>query len=853
MSLFADLNLDPSTTPSPTKPAEIFRRLNLRGRVENLWEPQAEALRLWDASRGARDTVVEMNTGGGKTLVGLLAAKSLANESQRGVVYACPTRQLVEQVVSKAAEVGVETATYLGRTGWRNREVFDTASGPCVATYAAVFNGRSRFGGAGGDDVWALLLDDAHVAAGLLRNHFTVQLPLPESPVAAPPLAKAGQEVFELFRTSIGDGHDVLAVRDVAEGRSRSALYVPAFAVYERAVELRTILMDNGVTEGRTKFAWEHIKDRLGVCSVLVGQGNVEIAPPVLPLWDVPAFRDAERRVYLTATAPTAPEFVRTFGVARPEVVRPGGRSGEAQRLFVFPPGDTDEEQREAARVLVADRKALVMVPSAGTAKSWGVDPYDGEAAVAALPAFAASKAPGTLVLAARYDGIDLPGDACRVLVVDGVPRGEALFDQFQEDVLRAPSLRGPRTAVRIAQALGRIFRSNTDHGAVVVVGDELRTWLRTPKNARLLPAHVQKQLGFGNAIAPQLVGPGQLSEAIRLVIDGDPDFDRQYAQYVERAAPRVDPAPPEWLSEAYEKERAGYALLWNGDPSGAASEFMGAFGLAETADEGLAAWFLHLSGLALLGNGDREAAMGRFGRAAQMRGQLGRLAAPPVLGTGTTPTAQARAIEAVMAESTDATRETLDRVDRDLRYGEPYSTPAEVAMVDLGRLLGLTSSSPDDLDDTGPDTLWLAPEADRREGQDDGAAFELKTGMGEGSRYKKNKEVGQIHDHTQYLRTHHPDLGIPLRVVGRLLPVSRQANPPPGVTVVTLEEVRGLAARVRALYEGLGPERVEGGFGHVGVSFAHRVQGWLERYELDWPRCVTGLASTPIEDLKDT
>ena len=80
------------------------------------------------------------------------------------------------------------------------------------------------------------------------------------------------------------------------------------------------------------------------VAPVLIGAQAIEITPVSLPVSSVKHVASAGRRIYMTASLPTAAQFVRTFGVAQPLVVRPGGKSGDAQRLFVFAPGDTDAD-----------------------------------------------------------------------------------------------------------------------------------------------------------------------------------------------------------------------------------------------------------------------------------------------------------------------------------------------------------------------------------------------------------------------------------------------------------------------------------------------------------------------------
>src|SRR5260370_28041669 len=75
------LKITPKKRSKETNPLKIFETLTLRGTVENIWDPQSEALRSWDAVRGKKDVVIEMNTGGGKTLIRVLIGQSLVNET----------------------------------------------------------------------------------------------------------------------------------------------------------------------------------------------------------------------------------------------------------------------------------------------------------------------------------------------------------------------------------------------------------------------------------------------------------------------------------------------------------------------------------------------------------------------------------------------------------------------------------------------------------------------------------------------------------------------------------------------------------------------------------------------------
>src|SRR5688572_13096994 len=101
-----------ATRGAPTDPIEIFKRLPKPSHINDLWDSQSSVLKLWQARRTERDVVIKLNTGGGKTLVGLLIAQSLMIEHGLGALYLCPTNQLVRQTVDKAIETGLAAQAY---------------------------------------------------------------------------------------------------------------------------------------------------------------------------------------------------------------------------------------------------------------------------------------------------------------------------------------------------------------------------------------------------------------------------------------------------------------------------------------------------------------------------------------------------------------------------------------------------------------------------------------------------------------------------------------------------------------------------------------------------------------------
>ena len=74
----------------------------------------------------------------------------------------------------------------------------------------------------------------------------------------------------------------------------------------------------------------------------------------------------------------------------------------------------------------------------------------------------------GLRVFVNRYDGIDLPGDACRMLVIDGLPPLKNEYEKYIQTTDYTGSLLQKEQIQRIEQGMGRGVRSKSDTCCVV-------------------------------------------------------------------------------------------------------------------------------------------------------------------------------------------------------------------------------------------------------------------------------------------------------------------------------------------------------------------------------------------------
>lgn len=170
----------------PDSPDRLFRDLPRR-KHPSLYDHQGQILRTY-VSEGLEmpDVALQLPTGSGKTLVGLLLAEWRRRKFQEKVVYLCPTSQLVNQVVDEATnKYGLSVQGFTGRANNYSpdsKAAYNSAEKVAVTNYSSLFNTRPFFSA---PDI--ILLDDAHAAENYVATNWTVKISrLSDDPYDAP-------------------------------------------------------------------------------------------------------------------------------------------------------------------------------------------------------------------------------------------------------------------------------------------------------------------------------------------------------------------------------------------------------------------------------------------------------------------------------------------------------------------------------------------------------------------------------------------------------------------------------------------------------------------------------------------
>jgi hypothetical protein len=367
----------------------------------NLWDAQAQVLSEWHERRTERDVVIKLNTGGGKTTVGLVLLQSYLNEGTVPALYVAPDKYLVKQVVREAAALGIKVTTDVDSTSYLRGEAIGI-----VNAYKLV-NGRSVFSANRTSPVpiGAVVIDDAHAALATTRKQLSLELESDN---------QGFKDLLSLFENDLREASEE-AYMDVRDDRRGTPLRLPFWAWRKHLTQAREILREHTGEGEPLFFSWPTVRDVLPLCRLVFQNDRLNITAPCPPIGHIVSFGDALHRVFLSATLADDSVLVTDFN-ADPASVRtaisPETAGDIGERMILAPqeinPSLSTREIREEIVKLSEKYNTVVLVPSERWAKAWSDD-----AAVVALAddieevvQRLTTKHIGLVVLVNKYDGI---------------------------------------------------------------------------------------------------------------------------------------------------------------------------------------------------------------------------------------------------------------------------------------------------------------------------------------------------------------------------------------------------------------------------------------------------------------
>ena len=598
--------------PPPESPEAHYRDLPRGpGAVSGLWVHQGDLLRTYAQEHlETPDLALELPTGTGKTLPGLILLDWVRLNRRMPVVYACPTVQLTRQVAEVASREGISYALLTGSSqSWdpSARRSYETAEAMGIVTYSTIFNSNPRLSSA---DV--LLFDDSHAGEQYVSEQYSITISRLEDP-------EKYFNVLEIVKPALS-GTFVMRLEDSSPDSAIREEVKLVFPLRQNRMWLKldAVLCE---LEAPQCFRYAMVRPVLHSCHILCSYNSIVVRPFLPPTSQNKLFREARQRLYLSATLGGGGELERAFG--RQEIVRlafpedtPSPRSG--RRFFVFTELANGNPTSLCEDIVGIAGKALCLTPTTEQARElakrlakqdWSI--FTSDDVQAGLGPFA-DAVHAICGLANRYDGLDLPGDDCRCVVLEGTPDQNGLQERFLSNWMRANTALSERIRTRVVQGAGRCTRGPDDWALVVVSGSDLTNYLMKHETLDALEPELQAEIEFGIKNSRN-VSHDEILENVGIFLrqakpwrtDAEPELQR-----MRNLSKKVPPPGAELLATTADNEVEACSLAAGGhwlEASTMAQSVAQHLGSGGNNTRGYRALWLYLAGLWLDQHGEEE------------------------------------------------------------------------------------------------------------------------------------------------------------------------------------------------------------------------------------------------------
>ncbi len=505
--------LSNNQTSALIEPRDIFMGLPTRDkRYEYPRDVQTEVWKQWFEMRNNEHCIIKMNTGSGKTIVGLLILQSCLNEGIGPAVFVVPDNYLVNQVCDEARLLGLDITTDPDNISFlRKRSIL-------ITNIQTLVNGKSKFGmrAANNIEVGSVIIDDVHACLATIEKQYTISI-LSTDP--------AYKEIVSLFEESLKTQSESKYTEIVDFHDPYQSMLIPFWSWQEQSQNVYSII-NRQFGKDYSDFNFQLIKDCLSLCECVISAREIEITPPSIPIHKIRSFIGAKRKIYMSATLSNDSTFVTGLDVDADKIqkiISPEKANDIGDRLILFPQvinkRITDDEIKGKIAELSAEHNIVVIVPSYRRAEYWRD--------ISSMELHASNMVEGihklknehvgVAVLINKYDGVDLPEDACRLLVIDGLPNMRSYYDAYEQNATPNNKRLCSEQIQKIEQGMGRGVRSNTDYCSVILMGRGLADVLYTSGGYNYFSEATKAQYNLSEELWGQLESDSSIDKIMAL------------------------------------------------------------------------------------------------------------------------------------------------------------------------------------------------------------------------------------------------------------------------------------------------------------------------------------------------
>ncbi len=501
-------------------PREIFMSLPNR-KYDYPRDVQTEVWTQWMEKREEKDIIIKMNTGSGKTIVGLIILMSCIREDKKPAMYVVPNKFLMKQVIKEAESLGIPVTENSDDVG------FITGEKILITNIYKLVNGKTVFGKRSNGNnlkIGSILIDDVHACINDIESQYTIEIANGEDTYT---------RIYKMFEEDIKQQYPNRVI-DINNGIPGVNILVPYWAWQEKSTEIYKIVTeDNENTDVQMKLPL--FRDYFHLCNCVISTEKIEISPKSININEIEGFKRAERRIYMSATIIAIDSLISKCGIKNypKNVIKPQYSDDMGERFIIFPQiinkEITDDEIKYKLKKMSEKHNVVVITPSDIRRKYWedvadiSVDKYNLEEVVENLK----NSHLGLIVMSNKYEGIDLPNKACEILVIDGIPNSKRKYDEVEQQIIGNSDKILNKKIQLIEQGMGRGVRSSGDYCAVVLMGQGLVSTLYAEGYMEKMSNITKNQIKLSDQIAKQLANKpiDEIFDSLEYCLQRDQDW----------------------------------------------------------------------------------------------------------------------------------------------------------------------------------------------------------------------------------------------------------------------------------------------------------------------------------------
>lgn len=494
-------------TKKSGNPLEIYDELDRSTTTGPLRNIQREILENWfDKRRNDKDLIIKLDTGTGKTLIGLLILQSKLNLDEGPCLYLCPNKYLVEQVCDEAKKFGINYCEFKDN---QLPQDFQTGKKILITTVQKLFNGKTVFGLDNTyEEIGCIIMDDSHACIDAINDALTININKNKDDN----MKEIYEQIFDLFKNDLleqGEG----SFLEIQEGSNNTIMKIPYWAWDEKNSNVLRILNKYKILS-EINFVWPFIKDNIINYKAYISGNKIEITPYIIPINRFKSFYDAKNRILMSATTQNDSFFIKGLRFSKNAILSPLESKGvkwTGEKMVLIPSLIADEFNRKEMIKLFAKvgkkRFGCVALVSSNKKaedyKQYKCIIANKETIFDTITNLKIKKLKEkTVIIVNRYDGIDLPDNACRILVIDSLPYAKSLDDKYNEICRGTSDIINIKIAQKIEQGLGRSVRGEKDFSSIILIGTDLIKFITTSNNLKYFSSQTKQQIKIGLKIS---------------------------------------------------------------------------------------------------------------------------------------------------------------------------------------------------------------------------------------------------------------------------------------------------------------------------------------------------------------